>query len=125
MKQSVFIPGQLPGMNEIIRTAAGAGGSCTNYSKLKKALNLELWAVIKQARLVRPARAVRVAFHWREPNRRRDLDNIAAGKKFVLDALVDANVLEDDGWLFVVGLADMFSVVDRKHVGVLVELEEI
>lgn len=33
---------------------------------------------------------------WYEPNKRRDVDNIQFAVKFILDALVELNVIEDD-----------------------------
>lgn len=126
--QSFFIPHQLPGMNEIIRAAKGGRKGVGRYSDLKARLNLELWAVVKEAKLQRPEWPVRIVFHWREPDKSRDLDNIRAGAKFVLDALVLAKVLDDDGWACVVGLADTFSIVPRVPrglVGVLVELDDL
>jgi len=47
-------------------------------------------------------------FVWHEKNRRRDKDNIAFGKKFILDALVQAGILSDDGWRYVNGFQDTF-----------------
>lgn len=49
-------------------------------------------------------------FRWYEPNRKRDLDNIAFAKKFVLDALVSNGVLIADGWKGVSGFTDTFFV---------------
>ena len=39
---------------------------------------------------------VTVRFTWVEGNRRRDIDNVAFAKKFVLDGLVQAGVIGND-----------------------------
>lgn len=52
---------------------------------------------------------VTVAFRWVEPNRRRDTDNVAFAKKFILDGLVQANVLDDDDPAHVTGFSDTFA----------------
>lgn len=64
-----------------------------------------------------------VRFLWVEPTRRRDLDNVAFAKKFVLDGLVAAGVLDGDGQRFVVGLQDLFEV-DPARPRVMVEVED-
>lgn len=66
---------------------------------------------------------VAVRFLWVEPNRRRDLDNVAFAKKFVLDGLVAAGVLDGDGQRHVAGFVDLFEV-DPARPRVVVEVRE-
>jgi hypothetical protein len=57
----------------------------------------------------------KIGFTWYEKDRRRDPDNISgAGKKPILDGLVRAGVLPNDGWSVIEGLSDLFSV-DRSY----------
>lgn len=56
---------------------------------------------------------VSIEFHWIESNKRRDLDNVAFAKKFVLDALVKAGKLKDDNRRYVVGFMDTFAYGDE------------
>lgn len=42
--------------------------------------------------------AVRVGFKWIRPDMRSDKDNVAFAKKFILDALQEAEVIERDSW---------------------------
>lgn len=65
---------------------------------------------------------VNVRFLWREPSKRRDKDNVAFAKKFILDAFVTYGVLADDSWRVVDGFSDSF-VVDKEDPGVTVEIE--
>lgn len=70
----------------------------------------------------RPAGSVAVSFEWHERTRRRDLDNIYSGKKFILDAMQKIGLLEGDGQKFVHGLQDTF-VLDKED-KVVVTLHE-
>lgn len=56
-------------------------------------------------------------------NEKRDLDNICFAKKFILDALVKARVLENDNKSHIHGFIDKFEYANKSKV--IVELEEI
>lgn len=73
--------------------------------------------------LYKPKAAVMVRFEWHEKTKKRDADNIASAKKFILDALVNMRVLENDSRKFVKGFYD--AVIDDKEDFVIVELIEI
>ena len=55
-----------------------------------------------------------VMFDWYEKDRRRDLDNIYSGKKFILDALVKCGVLQNDTQKWVIGLVDRIHTDKRN-----------
>lgn len=62
-------------------------------------------------------------FEWHERTKKRDADNIASAKKFILDALVKSGVLADDSRKYVKGFYDV--IVDDKEDLVIVELVEV
>lgn len=62
-------------------------------------------------------------FEWHERTKKRDADNIASAKKFILDALVKNGVLEDDSRKYVKGFYD--TIIDDNEDFVIVELIEI
>ena len=66
---------------------------------------------------------VKINFIWVEENKRRDLDNVAFGKKFILDALVKFGKLKDDNRKNVVGFTDSFRYA--KKACVILEIEEV
>ena len=66
---------------------------------------------------------VRIHFHWVEENKRRDLDNVAAAKKFILDAMVKKGKLKNDSHEFVVGFSDTFEY--GKTSCVFLEITEV
>jgi len=47
-------------------------------------------------------------FIWYEPNKKRDPDNVAFAKKFLMDGLVLAGIIKNDGWANVGGFVDRF-----------------
>ena len=101
----------------------------SHFSKGNKMKREQVWIVslyiIQQLKDVHITKPVRIDFHWYEPNRKRDLDNISSfGRKVIQDALVETNVLKNDGWFFVKGFSDSFFV-DKEHPRVEVFINEI
>lgn len=114
------IPGRLPGLNEI--TDAARGNRYASAKMKKEYTELVAWYA-KSARLPRLKR-VDLVFTWYEPHRQRDKDNIMAGQKFILDGLVAAGVLDNDGWNQIGDITHRFRV-DRNNPRVEVELIEV
>ena len=79
-----------------------------------------------QARALKGLKLKRVElqFNWYEKNKRRDLDNVAFAKKFILDALQDLSVIENDGWKNIAGFEDKFFI-DKTNPRVEVILKEV
>ena len=63
-------------------------------------------------------------FKWYVPSKRKDKDNIAFGKKFILDGMLKAGLLENDGWKQIGNFTDTF-VVDKENPRVVVEIEGV
>jgi len=53
---------------------------------------------------------ITIAFHWFAPDKRKDPDNIAFAKKFLLDGCQDAGLIENDGWKQIAGFSDSFHI---------------
>ena len=117
----LWIPGPLPGENEIIAAAKGFGGRGYGYAKIKKQ-----WTAAAQSAAagVPPLTRARFTFIWHEVAKRRNPDNIAAGVKFVYDGLVAAGVLPNDGWNEIASWSNEF-VVDKGSPGVEVVIDPI
>lgn len=119
--RSFFVPGKLPGQNELIASAKGFAGNGFGYAKLKRKWTDDIALLVKAAKLGYAKSPVHLSFTWREKDRRRDPDNVAGGgRKLVLDGLVRAGVIGGDGWGFVAGWSDTFEISARP--GVLVEM---
>lgn len=121
MVYRVTIPGSLHGLNEYIN-ACRANPQGANAFKRKDQWKCRLF--IENQIRTHIEKPVIIHYHWYEKSRRRDLDNISGyGHKVIQDALVSARVLRDDGWRYVSGFTDEFSL-DKKEPRIVVELEE-
>lgn len=92
-------------------------------SAKKKEQEYIIWCIKEQLSNIKINKPVRAVFTWIEENKRRDYDNIAFAKKFILDALVQAGTLKDDNRKIVVGFEDRFEYA--KESKVIVSLEEV
>lgn len=126
--QRLVIHSQMPGLNELIDArirqgmAKGRKGARWNaYSDLKRHW-MEVLIPLARAQLRPVVGPVRIKFFYFEPNRRRDPDNISAGaRKFILDALVHAGILANDGQKDVAGCAEEWHVSKSPRVEVFLE----
>lgn len=59
---------------------------------------------------------VSIDFLWVEVNKRRDPDNIAFAKKFILDSLVESGKLKNDTQQYIKGFSDRFEQGDENKV---------
>lgn len=123
--QGLIIRGRLPTLNEMMNAKRQRyGGQADGYSVMKKKAGQMIGECILAAKLQPMKSPVVVELIWCATDRRTDPDNIAAGKKFILDALVTHGVLEDDGWKQVAGFMDRFKV-DKGNPGVEVLITEV
>lgn len=113
----IEIPLKLPSLNDYVnacRTKAIIGANMK-----KRVENDIIWFIKKLPKFEQP---VKIKFTWIEENKRRDLDNIAFGKKFILDAMVKAGKLKNDNRKNVIGFTDNFEY--GKENKILLEIEE-
>lgn len=107
---------KLPSLNEYINVCRE-----NRFKAAKFKQNLEDDIGLFIGRVPRLEKPVRIHFKWIESNKRRDYDNIAFAKKFILDALVKRGKLKDDNRNFVVGFTDSFAYGDRTKVILYIE----
>lgn len=117
----IFIHRTFPSLNEFIAASKQRKGNWNAGAAMKKRDQAIIRRYLPHARLNKP---VRIDYTFYEPNRRRDHDNVASYfHKVFQDALVDAGILEDDGWGYITGYSDTFYV-DRKAPRILVTITE-
>ena len=114
-----WVPGPLPGMNEMIGAAKGCGGRGALYAAMKTKWTDNIVLLILAARLPKGLTRIRCEFEWVSPNRQHDPDNIEAAQKFIWDALcapkkgrAGAGVIANDGWAQNAGSAHTHRLVD-------------
>nr|DAQ56854.1 MAG TPA: crossover junction endodeoxyribonuclease [Caudoviricetes sp.] len=117
---SFTIKGNLAGLNELI----AANRKCWATGNKLKRKNMDMVkAAIYEAGLrgCKCREPVGINFYWYEKNKKRDKDNIASAKKYILDAMIEAGLIRNDGWKNVEGFKDRFDIdKDDPKVMVLV-----
>lgn len=112
----IEIPMKLPSLNDYIRICRTNKYQAADFKR-----NLEYQIGLYLRKLPTMENPVMIHFTWIESNKRRDCDNIAFAKKFILDALVKLGKLKDDSRKHVVGFSDTFKAGDKTKVILYIE----
>lgn len=115
----IIIPGMLPSLNEMIDAAKTHK---MKYSRMKKKYTKACQWVASQ--LPKNMGRIHLEITYYVPDWRTDLDNRSAGKKFLLDGLVEADVIQDDTHSYVAGWNEEFKK-DKNNPRIEVEVEEV
>ena len=115
--QKVMICGKLPTANEYIDACRKNRYAA---AKMKRDAEMLIIQQIKRMQVINERIALR--FTWCEKTRKRDPDNVAFAKKFVLDALQKSGKLKNDNATYIAGFEDRF--VYGQYQGVLMEIKE-
>lgn len=119
---TLIIEGTLPSLNEYINAERRNKYAAAQLKK--RTQEYIRWQIRQQIPHIHFREAVHITYFWFERSRKRDKDNVAFGKKFIQDALVEAGVLDGDGWEHIVGFDDHFAV-DREHPHIAVTIKEM
>jgi Holliday junction resolvase RusA-like endonuclease len=115
-----WLPGEFTQLNQYIRAERG---NKFEAAGIKQAETLRTMAEVQDL----PAVAlypVSVTFTWHRTDRRTDPDNIAFAAKYILDGLVKAGVLKDDGMDEIAELHHHFTI-DKSTAGVAVLIQPV
>ena len=117
----IVIPGEMPGMNEIIDAAKMERKRYHPYNDMKREnTNLVTWFCKK----IPKKKRIFLDITWIAKDKRRDPDNIAAAVKFIWDGLVEAGVIKNDGWSENGGWSNKFDV-DKDNPRIEVIIKEV
>lgn len=117
----VTIPMKLPSLNEYISACKIQRGTWNKGNSMKQNTQAEMIYYLRK--LPKFEKPINITFRWiSEKGDRRDLDNIAFAKKFILDALQQCGRLQNDNRHFVTGFMDKFEY--GKQYAVILEIEE-
>lgn len=118
---TIVINTPLPSLNDYIN----AERSNKLYAaKIKQQTTNNVCYLAKQFK-VKIEKPCDIKFTWFKPDNKTDHDNIAFTKKFILDGLVKAGVLQNDTPRFVRNFQDVFEIDrTRNYVGCIIEFIE-
>lgn len=119
----IVIPGELPDLNTIIKESKRGRGKWQPYNEIKQ-VNTNKVAWIAKSKIKKKFKKIDVEVTWICENRRKDKDNIMAGTKFILDGLVVAGVIKNDGWKQIGDISHKFKV-DKDNPRVEVRIKEV
>lgn len=98
----------------------GSGGWYSGSTQKKKYTNLVASECIIQG--LEPIKdQVDIFIKWTCKDKRRDKDNIMAGQKFILDGLVEAGILKNDGWSEIGELNNKFEIGKPEKITITLE----
>jgi Holliday junction resolvase RusA-like endonuclease len=123
MRICFVIDDKLPSLNDYINVCRR---NKYNGAKFKKDVENLIAIYIRNAKIKKiltpTDKPVIVHFEWHEKTKRRDADNIASAKKYILDAMQKAGIIPNDNRKYVKGFTDV--IIDDKKDYVVVKIEE-
>ena len=123
MRNYFVVDDKLPSLNDYINVCRR---NKYNGAKFKKDVEKLILIYIRNAtvkKILTPTdKPVIVHFEWHEKTKRRDPDNIASAKKYILDAMQKAGIIPNDNRKYVKGFTD--EIIDDKKDYVVVKIEE-
>lgn len=115
----ITIPGEFPTLNEIIKVSKSHFMAYANQKK--KYTDLTILTVRNKPKVKTKSDYI---FTWYRKTKRTDPDNIQVGTKYILDGLVDAGIIENDGWNQVNSIKHYFNV-DKDNPRVEIKIIEV
>lgn len=118
--EKLIIQGSLPSLNEYTRANRG-----NKYAgnKIKQDAT-DLVCLYAKSQITGKYERISLSITYYCKNKKKDQDNIAFAKKFILDGLVKAGVIPNDGWKNVEGWEETFEV-DKNEPRICVVIKEL
>lgn len=118
---SFIIDEQLPSLNDYINKLKSPN-RIVGVSFKRKVDDICACYIMQNYRELKQicAEPVIIVFEWHEKSKRRDVDNVYSGKKYILDAMQKTGVLDNDNPSHVVDVCDSIHYGDKDYVVVTV-----
>ena len=124
MSNYFVIEDKLPSLNDYIGVCrSNKFGGAKFKNDVDKLISLYIRNAKTRKTLTPTDKPVVIHFEWHERTKRRDADNIASAKKYILDAMQKMDIIPNDNRKYVKGFTDV--IVDDKKDYVVVTIEEI
>ena len=116
------IDAKLPSLNDYINKLKGPKGKTLGavFKAQTDALCMEYMLPVKVAARALCKAPVLILCKWNEKSKRRDLDNVYSGKKYILDAMQKCGIIDNDNYTHIKGVYD--TVIHGEKDFVTVEL---
>lgn len=123
MQYKFTIDGRLDGQNDFI--AANRTNPYKGNNMKRNNQQTVMWAIRQQLKKLKIEKPIHIHYKFIEKNKMRDKDNIASfAMKVIQDALVQVEVIKNDGWKEVESFSCTFGV-DKDNPRIEVTLEEV
>jgi hypothetical protein len=102
----IVINGRLPTLNQYI-AALGKNryaGGLLKKEATETCYNAFLWQCKNKYNMID------IILNWYEENKKRDKDNIASAKKYILDGMQKAEIIKNDNWNCINSFKDNFYI---------------
>lgn len=127
MQRNEFtIQGRLPSLNDYVNACRTHWSTGARFKQDTE--NTIIWFIkaAQSKKLCRPVtKPVKITFFWYEHGLARDIDNIYSAKKYILDAMQKAGIIENDDRKHVVDVDDVILQTTAGHDKVIVSIQEV
>lgn len=108
--QTLIIKGRLPDANIYINAERSNRYAA---AKIKDEWTKIIVGEARTQKIKKINKSVNIFFQWWVKDKKRDKDNIMFGQKFILDGLVEAGILKNDGWNVIKHLNHYFHILNK------------
>jgi Holliday junction resolvase RusA-like endonuclease len=117
-----IIEGELTDLNKFIKAnnASRHASNDIKQDETERVVSEITWQRVEEV----DEYPVTITFRWYSKDAMKDIDNVAFAKKFVLDGMVRAGIIENDSRKYVAGFSDQFFI-DRKRPRIEVEIHTL
>lgn len=115
---------KLPSLNDYINVCRRNKYQAAQFKKdVDEVIGWAIRQALAKGTLKPTKEPCQIIFTWIEENARRDCDNIASAKKYILDAMQKQGIIPNDNQKYIKGFMDDFQ--RGKSCGVKVEILEL
>lgn len=119
-----IIDAKLPSLNQYQNACRANKYQGANFKKeVETVIGWAIRQAVCKGELKPTDKPIVLHFEWHEKTKRRDADNIASAKKFILDALQKQKIIPNDNRKYVKGFHD--TIIDDEKDFVKVEIIEL
>jgi len=109
-RQTLVIKSELPDLNSYINTERSNKFAAHQLKKkATRAVQHEINLQISKFK-VKKFKRIYLYIDYYCKDKRKDMDNVAFAKKFILDGMVNAKVIPNDGWKQIAGWEERFYI---------------